>query len=147
MMIQEGRMIRKSDEKDLEQIQRLTELLENREFDHEDFRRIYHAQLADPRYICFVWENETGIHGLLNMRMEAQLHHCARTAQITELIVDEECRGKGTGKQLFTHACAYAKEQGCAQIELETSLWRKRAHAFYEREGMISDHAWYTMKL
>lgn len=140
-------MKRKCEERDVKEIKQLIDLLENRCFDEETFQRIYMKQLNDESYACFVYEHDGKILGCLNMRMEEQLHHCSKVAQILEFCVSEESRSEGIGRQLFQYALSYAKENGCEQIELETSLWRKRAHAFYEREGMIFDHAYYTMKL
>ncbi len=140
-------MIRKAGKEDRERIQQLTELLESRKFDPEDFAGIYLDQLNDERYVCFVYETEEGILAYLNMRMEEQLHHSAKVAQILELVTQENKRSLGYGGELFRYACDHAKQKGCVQIELETSLWRKRAHAFYEREGMTADHAYYTIKL
>lgn len=140
-------MIRECRTEDRIRIQQLTELLENCSFNTERFEKIFSGQLMDEKYACFVYEDAEGIHGFLNMRMEEQLHHTAKVAQILELIVDESQREKGIGTKLFRYAKNFAKENGCVQIELETSLWRKRAHAFYEREGMVFDHAYFTMKL
>ena len=140
-------MIRKAGKEDRERIQQLTELLESQQFNTEDFEKIYLDQLNDERYVCFVYETEEGILSFLNMRMEAQLHHNAKVAQILELVTEENRRSQGIGRELFLYACDYAEKNGCVQIELETSLWRRRAHAFYEREGMTADHAYYTKKL
>ena len=140
-------MIRTAEEKDTKAVQELIELLEDCTFDSENFARIFRDQLADERWTCFVYEKEGEILACLNMRMEEQLHHCAKVAQILELIVKEDKRCQGIGAQLFRTACDHASENGCVQVELETSSWRKRAHAFYEREGMNDDHSFFTMKL
>lgn len=146
-MIYDRNMIRIAEEKDTKDVQELIELLENSSFDSETFAAIFKDQLADERWTCFVYEVKGKIQGCLNMRMEEQLHHCAKVAQVLELIVKEDVRSKGIGSKLFDAACRHARENGCVQIELETSSWRKRAHAFYEKEGMNDDHVFYTMKL
>ncbi len=81
------------------------------------------------------------------MRFEEQLHHAERVAAILELVVDPAVRSGGVGHALFAAGCEAARAAGCVQIELETGSWREGAHRFYEREGMIFDHRYYTMKL
>ena len=64
-----------------------------------------------------------------------------------ELVVEEDCRGQSIGRELFAHACEFAREEGCVQIELCSSMRRTDAHRFYEREGMRKDHFNFTMPL
>ena len=40
------------------------------------------------------------------------------------------------GKALLDEALERARERGCFALELESAVWRERAHAFYLREGM-----------
>ena len=64
-----------------------------------------------------------------------------------ELVTEEDCRGSGIGRELFRHVCEYAKEEGCIQIELNSSMRRTDAHHFYETNGMRKDHFNFTMPL
>jgi PhnO protein len=140
-------MIRLSNVNDFPDVYRLICLLENRSFDYESLKRIYHEQLQDERFFCFVYEKDHEVTGLLNMKMENHLHHCGKVMMIMEFVVQEESRSQGIGSELFEYAVSYAKEHGCVRIELETSMWREKAHAFYERHGMIRDHYYYTMNI
>ena len=128
---------------DCEQIRHLMEILEDREFPSDSFRQVFSEQLSHDRYVCLVYTEDEKIIGALNMRIEAQLHRQNKVAQIMELVVEPSYRCHGIGSALFQAAEQIAKEQGCEQIELETSSWRKRAHSFYERKGMICDHLYY----
>lgn len=140
-------MIRKSTEKDVSECRRLTEILEDCEFDEKEFADIYLSQLNSGMYVCLLYEEEEKIQAMLNMRIERQLHHRKPVAAILEFVVDPLARGRGIGTALFSYACDYAQKAGCEQIELETSLWRKKAHRFYEASGMIADHLYFTKKL
>lgn len=128
---------------DCEQIRHLMEILEDREFPSDSFRQVFAEQMAEERYVCLVYEEDNKIVGVLNMRIEAQLHHRNKVAQIIELVVKPAYRCHGIGMALFQEAEWIAKERGCEQIVLETSAWRKRAHSFYERKGMVCDHLYF----
>lgn len=141
-------MIRRADIQDFAEVFHLIELLEEQEtFDEEEFYAVFREQLASERFTCLVFEEEGTVKGLLNLRIEAQLHHRRRTAQITELIVPPPYRDHGIGTRLFREAVRTAEAYDCERIELETSLWRKKAHSFYERMGMVPDHYFFTMNL
>jgi GNAT superfamily N-acetyltransferase len=68
--------------------------------------------------------------------------HCVPTlisdaalGRITALVVSNEVRGRGVGRQLVEEAEAFAREQGCERMELTSGDHRPGAHAFYVRLG------------
>ena len=134
---------------DAKRIWELICILEDLELPYGTFEDIYLHQLASEDYRCLVARTAPGAPavGAINLRLERQLHHAARVADIMELVVDPDARSGGVGHALFQAGCAAAREAACVQIELETSCWREGAHRFYEREGMTFDHRSYTMKL
>ncbi len=140
-------MIRRCEEKDVQSVYELICILEETAFDETEFNRIYMMHLQDHNHVCFVYEEEGSILALLHMRMEYQLHHCARIAEITELCVRPEARNQKIGSRLFNYACEYARNNRCVRIELVTNQRRKDAHRFYEREGMHQSHYGYTLDL
>ncbi len=111
------------------------------------FDQLYLAQCADERIFSLVWEEDGEVIGFANVRMEDQLHHCARIAEIMELAVEEGCRGRGIGTVLFDRACALSAQAGCVQIELSCSCARHDAHRFYARKGMCLSHRRYIKTL
>ena len=121
--------------------------LENTELPYDVFRRIYTCQLESCDYICFVYEEDGNMLGCISLRMEYQLHHAGRIAEIMELYVDESCRSKGIGHQLFARASAHALQSDCTLLEVCCNQVRIRTHAFYEREGMNKSHFKSTKKL
>lgn len=140
-------VIRSAKPADLWPVKHLIEVLEETVFDEREFTAAFDAQLLDPHWHCFVCEAGGKIAALLNMRIDYQIHHAAKVAEILELVVEEDCRGQSIGRELFAHACEFAREEGCVQIELCSSMRRTDAHRFYEREGMRKDHFNFTMPL
>ena len=101
----------------------------------------------DPRFHAFVCENGGMVLAFINLRIDYQIHHAAKVAEIMELVTKEDCRGQGIGRELFRHACQFAREEGCVQIELNSSFRRTDAHRFYETKGMVRTHYGFTMPL
>ena len=140
-------MIRKAEEADIVHIHALCGELEACDFPCEPFAEICRDILHDGSHVILVYEEEGTVCGFLHMRMEYQLHHCARIAEILELDVAENMRSQGIGRQLFQAACSLAAEEKCVQINLVSSTGRKDAHRFYETKGMVRTHYGFTMPL
>ena len=132
---------------DVDAIYRLICALEATELPRERFDAIFARQMADDGYRCIVAEREGGVIGLLNLRIEPQLHHSAPVAEILELVVDPKSRGLGVGKALMARAGEAAREAGCALIEVACNVAREDAHRFYRREGMEADHLRFMRRL
>ena len=55
---------------------------------------------------------------------------------IDDLCVDEACRGRHVGKQLYDHTCAWAKSIGCNFVTLNVWCGNDNAMTFYEKRGL-----------
>jgi len=132
--------IRKAAETDCRRVYELICALEGRELSFDRFFAIYQKQLKDRHYYCFVCEAEHQVIGVLNLRIEEQLHHAEWIAEILEFAIDAAYRSRGIGREMLAHAFRAAKESGCVQIELACNQLRLDAHRFYEREGMHNSH-------
>ena len=122
--------------------------MEQGRLDEAAFHAIFREQQENPAYCQIVYETpEDGVVGFLNLRMENQLHHCGRIAEIMELAVAAGYRGRGIGAELFREACRRAEELGCMQAEVCCNRLRLDAHRFYEREGMKKYHFKLTKSL
>lgn len=139
-------MIRQAIRADLPMVYQLICDLEEIAFPESLFTWGYDAIMADPNHVLLVAERENRIVGVLHLRMEFQLHHCGRIAEIMELVVDAEYRSQGIGKQLLVMAETVAREHHCEQIEVTSNQKRKKAHAFYQREGLVLTHVKLTKR-
>ena len=122
--------------------------LESIELSYEKFYDILNEQLQDRQhYYCLLCEKDNKIAAVLNMRIERQLHHAGPVAEIMELCVGKEYRGRGIGKEMLARACEISKAFKCRRIEVTCNKVREAAGKFYERAGMKCTHFKYTMEL
>lgn len=140
-------MLRIALENDTDSLYQLISEMENRQLPYQKFKQIFQNQLKDDNYICLVYEKENEIVGCINLRLEEQLHHADKTAEILEMAVKEGYRSCGIGKQLISGAIELAKEKNCIVIEVSSNQVRINAHRFYEREGLHKTHYKLTKKL
>jgi|SRR5581483_11597312 len=87
----------------------------------------------DPLVRVLVASDDGRVVGLITTHLRHTMNHAAPLAQITLLVVDEACRGKGVGAALVQASEAWARERGCRRITVTTALHRGDAHAFYEK--------------
>jgi GNAT superfamily N-acetyltransferase len=60
---------------------------------------------------------------------------------VDDLVTADSARSRGFGKALLAWLRALAVENDCDAFHLDSGVQRKRAHAFYLREGMeLSSH-------
>lgn len=140
-------LLRKSTPADEAAIYRLICGLENKELPQAAFSAIYQSQAGSPQYYHLVCEQDGAVGGVLTLRFEGQLHHAGRIAEVLEFAVDAAWRSRGIGRAMFARACALARENGCAQLELATNRLRTDAHRFYRREGMQNSHYKFCLRL
>lgn len=121
--------------------------MENTKLDYNKFEKVFNSYLNDSRFFCIVAERDNSVIGCLNLRIEYQLHHTEKIAEIMELAVMDIFRSKGIGKKLFEKASEIAKNNNCLQIEVCCNQLRLDAHRFYERQGMHKFHYKLSMDL
>jgi len=56
-------------------------------------------------------------------------------AYVPELVVHEEARGRGIGKNLLKKTVAYAKKRSCLGVFLASAIKRRESHRFYKKNG------------
>lgn len=98
-------------------------------------RTVYERYLDRSDTRTFVAEDAGAIVGFVDMELRPRLNFLHPEAWIPDLIVAEGARSRGAGAALLTRCEEVARDAGCFSIELESAIWRERAHAFYEREG------------
>ena len=67
--------------------------------------------------------------------------------EVDQLVILEEYRGKGLGKQLMDEATRIAKENECNRIELNCWLFNENALNMYEHIGYIKQRIIYEKKI
>jgi GNAT superfamily N-acetyltransferase len=97
---------------------------------------------ADPRSAALVAEGDDRVVGLLTLHVVPVLHEPGGWCRITALVVDEGARRAGAGRALVAAAGAFAREAGCARIEVTSARHRAGAHGFYREMGFeqVSEH-------
>lgn len=58
---------------------------------------------------------------------------------VENVIVREDCRGRGVGRAIFDELDRFAEEKNCSYAMLASSGYRKGAHKFYEAIGYNDD--------
>ncbi|ESQ89613.1 hypothetical protein ABAC460_12145 [Asticcacaulis sp. AC460] len=56
---------------------------------------------------------------------------------VDDLVTVEYGRSKGYGKKLLSWLKDLARQEGCAQLRLDSGTHRTQAHKFYFREGLV----------
>ncbi|MGE6081676.1 GNAT family N-acetyltransferase, partial [Aeromonas veronii] len=85
----------------------------------------------DPASSVLLASQGDKVVGVLVWHKLAPLHVAPAWGLISALVVDEGARGAGVGAALLKGAEAMARDAGCAQLELSSSLKREAAHRFY----------------
>ncbi|MEE0111482.1 MAG: GNAT family N-acetyltransferase [Oscillospiraceae bacterium] len=140
-------MYRKAALDDCESIYQLICEMEQKTLPYSRFADIFRKQLQNEQYYCIVCEKDGRVVGVLNLRLEEQLHHAQRIAEILEFVVSASCRSQGIGKEMLSWACRIAGDLGCTQIEVACNQLRTDTHRFYIREGMHNYHFRFSKSL
>ena len=86
-------------------------------------------------YRLFVGKKEGRVVGAMGWRITNDLVW-GRSLYIDDLVVDENSRSMGIGKNLLSFASNQAAKEKCNNLRLSSGFAREEAHRFYEREGM-----------
>ena len=97
---------------------------------------------GDPNQELVVLETENGsIVGTLQLSFLQYLtYQGGIRAQIEQVRIHEEYRGKGLGKLLFQWAIDRAKEKKAHVVQLTTDKKRPNALRFYQDLGFVASH-------
>ena len=132
-------MIRKAEKSDLDAIYGLMKQLSRHEFTQRQFEDCYTHNIEKGCVLVYEKDNRI-ICGCAVFAIHYPLHFSCKTAEIVNLIVDENSRGGGIGKELLAAIEQIALDNGCICIEVASGKHREAAHRFYEREGFVCGH-------
>jgi len=96
--------------------------------------------IADPNaeYLLGAAEPEGRPAGVCQLRYRYGIWHAATDCWLEDLFVSEQARGSGLGKALVQAAAGWARERGCARVELDVSESNPPALALYESLGFTT---------
>ncbi len=140
-------IVRPASVADLESVYELLNQLKGSHHNREAFERNYTQNLSDPlvHYLVAIY-NQKPV-GFISLHVQRILHHEHRTGELQELIIDENYRGKGVGKQLMIAAEGLARTLNLEEIELTTRLHRTDAQEFYKSLGYSNSHLKFVKEL
>ncbi|MBA1145729.1 GNAT family N-acetyltransferase [Ectothiorhodospiraceae bacterium WFHF3C12] len=124
--------IRRANRDDADQVFALAnELTENGEVPRERFDEAFPDLLAHDTSHCLVAAVGEQINGYACGHYHVALHTGVRVAYLEEMVVTEDLRNSGIGRQLVQAFETWALEQGCGRAALAAQL----AGPFYESLG------------
>jgi GNAT superfamily N-acetyltransferase len=143
-------VIREATEADLDEMLSLWRALEQIQGAHRLFPMVddpesriaslFREAIADPASSALVIEGSDGLLGMAIARLTEQGHHSmsdARVAELSRVVVTEEARGRGLGRNLIDAAAAFAKERGATFLTAKLFTGNTAGRAFWERMGFV----------
>jgi GNAT superfamily N-acetyltransferase len=94
----------------------------------------------------WVAEFQGKVVGLLAFHLTPLLHVSGSLGRMTALVVEENFRGKGIGRQLVETAERWAWERDCTRIEVTSGDQRVQAHQFYQDLGYTLEAKRFTKR-
>ncbi len=85
-------------------------------------------------YLCWGYYENDILLGVCGGWFMERLY-CGKQLEIDNFIVSEKHRSQGIGARLLTHIEAYAKENDCFTIELNSYVHAGQSHKFYFKNG------------
>jgi len=105
----------------------------------EGFTQQIRTQMKEG-YHLFCMRKESEVIALCGCRVSTSLAW-GRHLYIDDLIISNDKRSLGYGKEMMNFLINFAKEKGCSEIHLDSGVQRFQAHKFYMREGFkIASH-------
>lgn len=96
----------------------------------------HHLRVLPPASHLYVAENdESGRLGFLHLQTQKDFFTGVLNCHISDLVVDRQHDGKGTGSAMLAFAERWAKEHRCRYLTLGVFPGNERARALYERHG------------
>ena len=131
-------LIREAKESDLPAVGKLLEGLvdamhSTEGIDMEIALKNYERLLRDTGSHFLVAVREGAPVGFINFTIRQTIVHRSPSALIDELVVAEEHRDKGVGRQLAQAAIEKCRNLGCCEVEVSTEKANLKARKFYKQ--------------
>lgn len=89
-----------------------------------------------PNYRIYVAELGKVIVGTFALLIVDSVAHSGKPfAVVEDVVVSQDCQGRGIGKRMMEFAMFRCKGFGCYKLALSSHLKREKAHSFYESLG------------
>lgn len=86
-------------------------------------------------YFCFGLYNDKDQLLALSGGWMTTRFYSGKQLEVDHVIVEPELQAQGIGRILFGHIEAWAKQQGCRNVELNTYIQNSGSHKFYFNQG------------
>ncbi len=111
------------------------------QFNLEHLQNLLDEMNAAPAaYHNLVCEDDGQVCGFLSLVFYRSFFHRTGTALINELVVDQNRRGSGLGRQLIRAAIAEARARSMDEIEVGTEVTNLSAQQFYNKNGFTEEY-------
>ncbi|MCD0464681.1 GNAT family N-acetyltransferase [Flavobacterium sp. ENC] len=137
--------IRKVEKQDLDFVYKSICELENEELDFEIFAAIFNENIASPKNVYLIAENENEGAGFISFHTQHLLHHCGLVGEIQEFFIDQKYRGQGVGRLLINEIKNFAEQNNLKSIEVTTNRRRVENVLIYENLGFTLSHNKFTI--
>jgi PhnO protein len=122
--------------------------LESFAFEIKLFENIFFQNINDANKLYYLAEDNLGnCLGFISCHIQLLLHHCGKVAEIQELFVKKEVRGKGIGGELIGYIEKMLKELDCVSFEVTAQNKRLETHEFYKKMGLDLTHLKFTKNI
>jgi len=110
----------------------LAQLWPDKELHVGRLRAVFERGIASSTQYYIGARAEAGLIGFGSLTIKNNLWLEGNMANIDELVVDAEYRGRKIGTRLVGELVREARARGCSRIELDSAFHRQAAHHFYE---------------
>ena len=111
----------------------------------EQFLPLVRSMRADGYRLACI-RDEGRVVAVAGFRFGTNLF-CGRHLYVDDLVTADTERSKGHGRELLAWLRDLAVEHDCDVFHLDSGVQRKRAHAFYLREGMERSSYHFSVRL
>lgn len=139
--------IRKVEKQDLDFVYKSICELENEELDFEVFAAIFNENIANPKNVYLIAENENEKEGagFISFHTQNLLHHCGLVGEIQEFFMHQKYRGQGVGRLLINEIKNFSEQNNLKSIEVTTNRRRVENVLIYENLGFTLSHNKFTI--
>lgn len=116
-------------------------------FQVDEFERMFKKMQSLPdQYANYVYVIDGKVTGFISVVFYKTFFHRVGTAQVNELVIDEQFRGKGIGQALMKAAEKEARHRGMDELEVGTESDNLAAQKFYRKYGFDEEYVLFGLE-